>query len=146
MTKLREMAEYRLYYEASKLNDSIVAHAIETYTKALNVKPGAKGEPGLYAEMTRANEAAHRTLTNLLTLSQEGESVATLDGRMFVAIANHSEGRYMLTADGGQAFTTIWADDPDCDREGVYFERYHLGRRMAHGYVDPVSRKMTQSG
>jgi hypothetical protein len=147
MTELRNLADYTLYYEAKKLNEHLATRAEVAYQKALAAAPGSSGEKARYSEMTNMNEALHRSVTVLMTLSQEGETVDTVDGKMIVAIANHSEGRYMLTSDGGQAFTTIWADDPDCDLEaGVYFERYHLGVRAAHGYVDPVSRKMTQSG
>ncbi len=55
--------------------------------------------------------------------------VATEDGRGYV-------NAWHLGADGPQAAIDGW----------VYFERYDAGHRVAHGYVDPTSRKIVQTG
>lgn len=55
--------------------------------------------------------------------------VATEDGRGY-------QNEWHLTADGHQADIEDW----------VYFERYDLGHRVSHGYIDPTSRKIVQTG
>jgi hypothetical protein len=52
----------------------------------------------------------------------------------------------VLTADGGQAIME-WHSGPVSDKESVRYERYDgVGRRLGHGYVDPCTRKIVQTG
>ena len=48
------------------------------------------------------------------------------------------------TEDGGEAIGA-WHEGPESGRE-IYYERYRGGQRIAHGYVDAASRKITQTG
>ena len=50
-----------------------------------------------------------------------------------------------LTADGRRYDRNGWHEGPD-SADWVYVERWGIAGREFHGYVDPVSRKLTQSG
>jgi hypothetical protein len=52
---------------------------------------------------------------------------------------------YLLTEDGRGADTTRWHDGPGTG-DSVYVERWECGLRTFHGYVDPGSRRVVQTG
>lgn len=59
------------------------------------------------------------------------------------------KGAIVLTQDGRRADTSAWhRTDVDGPATGddVFVERYSAAGREFHGYVDPVSRKLTQTG
>ena len=55
----------------------------------------------------------------------------------------------LLTEDGRGAVTTEWHRGPETG-DSVYVERYEAGegrvRLVFHGYVDPTTRRVTQTG
>jgi hypothetical protein len=61
-------------------------------------------------------------------------------------IANTAAPEYAeLTEDGRYARWQEWETGPGSGRE-VYYERWEDGVRVAHGWLDAVSRKLVQSG
>jgi hypothetical protein len=52
----------------------------------------------------------------------------------------------VLTQDGRQAITNEWHDGAATSDEWVYVERWSADGRVFHGYVDPTSRKLLQTG
>lgn len=74
------------------------------------------------------------------------DAVDTIDD----VIAGHGHAvTTVLTEDGRHAITTEWHTGPETG-ESIYAERYELSadglRRTWHGYVDPTTRKVTQTG
>lgn len=62
--------------------------------------------------------------------------------------AQDARGQAIVTgyyvADGGAPVDPVWHNGPEA--EAVYFERYALGIRQAHGWIDSVSRRIVQTG
>ncbi len=52
----------------------------------------------------------------------------------------------VATQDGRHYDRQGWHQGPSDIETWVYFERYEAGLRVAHGYLDPTTRKITQSG
>lgn len=50
----------------------------------------------------------------------------------------------ILTSDG-RRYEGLWHDGPEAD-ESVYVERWGLSGREFHGFIDPVTRRITQVG
>jgi hypothetical protein len=73
--------------------------------------------------------------------SQEAFEAAVIAGEV-----SHTE--VTLTEDGGYYDRSGWHDgDDESDIDGwIAFERWSTRGREAHGFIDPTSRKLVQSG
>lgn len=70
-------------------------------------------------------------------------------GTLAEQIDGISPSRYVLTDDGKFGSARVWHttdDGPMADGDTVYIEAWEDGWRTFHGYIDPVSRKIVQSG
>lgn len=90
------------------------------------------------------------TTTTILT-APCGTQVDT--GAGLLLTVNHREnlsGGYAahvtLTSDGRHYDRGGWHEGSDSAADWVYVERWGIIGREFHGYVDPVSRKLTQAG
>jgi hypothetical protein len=53
----------------------------------------------------------------------------------------------IVATQDGRGVVLEWHQDGPSDIDGwVYYERWEHGLRIAHGYVDPTTRKIVQSG
>lgn len=52
----------------------------------------------------------------------------------------------VMTTDGKNAQPQKWHEGPPTDEEWVYYERWTPEGRVAHGWVDSVTRNLIQSG
>lgn len=52
----------------------------------------------------------------------------------------------LVATEDGRGYVNAWHEGPSDIDVWVYFERYENGSRVAHGYIDPVSRKIVQTG
>lgn len=69
-------------------------------------------------------------------------------GSLIIANAVYVDGKgtVTLTEDGLPAITDQWHTG-DHDGDSLYFERWEgPSRRMFHGYIDPVTRRLVQTG
>lgn len=95
-----------------------------------------------------AQEYAQLMQHNLEDLLQRyalnpGDTVVTANGPLTL-VDTIKTGEAILTDDGGPAIRNEWHEGPSSG--DVYYEVYTYGGRTAHGFVDVVTRKLTQVG
>lgn len=52
----------------------------------------------------------------------------------------------LVATQDGRGYVNAWHEGESPIEDWVYFERYEAGLRVAHGYIDPTSRKIVQTG
>lgn len=85
-----------------------------------------------------------KSVVALLAIAPIGTVVFSFDGQLTVASFNEEE--IMLTADGGKAIMKWHAPADEPMGDSVMYERWSHGVRQGHGYIDPVSRCIVQTG
>lgn len=61
--------------------------------------------------------------------------------------AGDAEPTGFVASSDGRSVQTLWHDEADGGAQGAaYFERFEHGARVAHGWVDSVSRRIVQTG
>lgn len=114
----------------------------------------ARGERDLAGRLY--DEYAHNALvlnsivSDILTdkACRVGDRIRTSDGPMIVASFHNRDTSLVdvvLTEDG-LPYTGGWHTGLVADEDQVRVERYENGRRAFHGYIDKVTRRLTQTG
>lgn len=105
------------------------------------------------AALSLAAADLHRTALAVVLKAPYGTTIHTSEGPLIIASRLNGSGtafgddeadRVVLTTDGWGAITNAWHEGKS--RDSVYYERYDATGRVAHGWVDIESRKLTQTG
>lgn len=117
-----------------------------------------------FAAYELASSDLHKSTVNAALVAPVGTVIETVDGPLIVAYrydvgVDGSAQMADLTADGQPALGS-WHEGPVADADGhcpecgpgagcyeaVQYERYAPEGRVGHGFVDPISRKIVQTG
>lgn len=93
-----------------------------------------------------ASAAVDATVFDAALVAGVGAKVFTAEHAQYVALASAGEARVVLTDDGGDADLAEWHEDGSYDGPSIFYQAYTPAGRLHHGYVHPVSRKLTQVG
>lgn len=112
------------------------------------------------AALIAENEAKFAAVRVAVLTADCGDVLDAGDGPLIVNHVSYAKGTpieavlddtavaemVVLTADGRHALYQEWHEGPPTDDEWVRYERWTAEGRVAHGYIDTVTRKLVQTG
>lgn len=136
-------------FESLTVANKLAAEVLRKTAIAVDEAARAGGYPvpkRVFAAYEQAAEAVHATAVRLALIAPCGASVETADGRLTVAERDDAPFtvKAVLTEDGKPVIRT-WHEGPEAG-PNVQYAVYTEAGRVAHGWVDRKSRKITQTG
>lgn len=117
------------------------------------------------AEIARMQMESENAWTNLVCQSratgaarfekvQTGAGVGMIANKVTYAktatveevLARKGDVAEIIATEDGRSFVNAWHEGESDIDTWVYFERYVDGARVSHGYLDPTSRRIVQTG
>ena len=131
------------------LTETFVAANAAAWRNLEEVIRSGTNSPGFWTRYEAAAIDVNATLRIALPyIEAPGVVVHTVDGPMVVAAVDRptaDDVRWTLTVDGGPALID-WHAGLESDESPVRYERWTMAGRLSHGYVDPASRRIVQTG
>lgn len=99
--------------------------------------------------MAQQKDADTRRRAQIAKGVKVGDAISSIGGPLLVVAFISPDGDFHATEDG-RPYINYWHHETDGPTQdaSVYYERFSAstGDRLSHGYADPVSRKIVQTG